>query len=161
MKVSLRWANGFAMAIVVLGSTQMVGHLIGSRALRGIGAASCAAPWPKVFSDVAGLETFASSFVLSGRDGNDRPFSLPITPELYQRLDGAYNRRNVYGAALSYGPRLPEVLWSTVFCYGFANNGPLRREFDLPAGAHDLAVTIATQTRGRDDVWVLQPPCFP
>jgi len=137
----------------------MIGHLVGSRALRGLGAASCISPWPKVFSDVNGLETFASSFELKGFDGKGHAFSVPITAELYQQLEGAYNRRNVYGAALSYGPRLPEPLWSSVFCYGFSENGPLRRELGLPEGARDVAVTIRTKTRGRNDVWVLKPEC--
>jgi len=32
--------------------------------------------------------------------------SVELTPELYRNLRGPYNRRNVYGAALSYGPVL-------------------------------------------------------
>lgn len=137
----------------------MAGYLIGSPALRGVGAASCAAPFPKVFSDVDGLETFASTFTLSGVDGAGAPFEMELTPELYGRLEGSYNRRNVYGAALSYAPRLPERLWQAVFCHAFDEGGPLRRELGVPAGAHALAMTIRTQTKGRDDVWVLQPDC--
>lgn len=159
MKNSLRRANWLALLLTLFACSQMIGHVAGSRALRGIGAASCVAPWPKVFSDVDGLETFASSFELGGVDANGMAFSMPITAELYQQLEGAYNRRNVYGAALSYGPRLPESLWTRVFCYAFAENGPLRTELGLPDGARDIAVTVRTKTKGRDDVWVLKPDC--
>lgn len=106
-----------------------------------------------------GLETFASTFTLSGVDGEGAPFALELTPELYGRLRGSYNRRNVYGAALSYAPRLPEELWQAVFCHAFDGDGPLRRELGLPDGAHALTMTIRTQTRGRDDEWELQPDC--
>jgi len=151
--------NIAAACITLLGCTQMAGYLTGSQLLRGIGAASCAAPFPKVFSDVDGLETFASEFVLRGKDGEGAPFAMTITPELYAQLEGCYNRRNVYGAALSYAPRMPEELWSAVFCYGLSEDGPLRREFGLPGGAQDLSVEIITRTRGRADVWVLAPGC--
>lgn len=152
-------ANVLAGLITLLGCTQLLGHMLSWRALRGIGAASVIAPFPKVFSDVDGLETFASVFTLTGRDGQGLPFVLELTPELYGQLAGSYNRRNVYGAALSYAPRLPEELWQGVFCYAFAADGPLRREFNLPAGATDLTMIISTRTRGRDDVWELRPEC--
>jgi hypothetical protein len=159
MPASPSKANILAIILTAIGCLQMAGHLMGSRNLRGIGAATCASPFPKVFSDVDGLETFASTFELTGQTPAGETFSMPITPELYARLDGSYNRRNVYGAALSYAPRMPEPLWSAVFCYGFSDTGPLRREFDLPPGARGLAVTVRTRTRGRDGVWVLSPPC--
>lgn len=152
-------ANLLALLITTLGCTQLLGYFTGSRALRGIGLVSVAAPLPKVFSDVDGLETFASRFTLRGVDAHGVPFELPITPEVYARLEGCYNRRNVYGAALSYAPRMPEPLWSAVFCYGLRTGGPLHREFNLPAGAHQLSVEIRTQTRGRSDVWILRPDC--
>lgn len=152
-------ANLLAVGITLLGCTQMAGYLMDSRALRGVGAASGVAPFPKVFSDVDGLETFASEFILRGEDGAGEPFALTITPELYAQLEGCYNRRNVYGAALSYAPRMPEELWSAVFCFGLGEGGPLRREFGLPDGARSLSVEIRTRTRGRADVWVLAPEC--
>ena len=157
----VRWRNCAALALLALGSIQMVGHLTGSRVLRGLGAASAMAPLPKVFSDVDELETFASEFTLSYRlaDGSRR--SLRVTPEVYGRLGGPYNRRNVYGAALSYAPRLPEPLWTAVYCYGMAPAGPLRRELGIPADAGDLSISIRTLTRGRHDQWTFAPACSP
>lgn len=152
-------ANVLALILTVVACAQMMGYLAQSRVLRGIGAASVIAPFPKVFSDVDGLETFASEFFMRGVDGSGKSFEMQITPELYQKLGGSYNRRNVYGAALSYAPRLPEELWQTVFCFGVAADGPLRREFGLPDGAEDIEVVIRTRTRGRDDQWMLRPDC--
>ena len=106
-----------------------------------------------------GLETFASEFTLSFQLSNGTKRELPITPELYQRLTGPYNRRNVYGAALAYAPRMPQPLWEAVFCYGLKPGGPLRREFGIPDEATNVSVRIATKTQGRHDTWTLQPAC--
>jgi hypothetical protein len=143
----------------LIGCVQMAGYVSGSVALRGIGAATAASPLPKVFSDVDGLETFASEFTLRYRDASGQVTEALITPELYGRVGGPYNRRNVYGAALSYAPRLPAPLWKAVYCYGLAPEGPLRTELGLTSDATELSVTIRTRTRGRYDVWTLEPAC--
>ena len=146
-----------AGVLLLVALSQMAGDALGIRWLRGLGAATVAAPLPKVFSDVAGLETFASRFDLevTTPEGTD---VREITPELYGRLGGPYNRRNVYGAALSYAPRLPPVLWEGVYCYGFAADGPLREEL-LPEDAGSVKIHIVTRTAGRDDRWTLEPDC--
>lgn len=152
------WQDWGAALLLLLGLSQMAGDALGLRWLRGLGAASVAAPLPKVFSDVSGLETFASDFLLEAETPRG-VLHVPITPHLYARVEGPYNRRNVYGAALSYAPRLPGELWKPVYCYGLAPNGPLRRELGLPADATAIRVHIATRTRGRDDRWTLEPGC--
>ncbi len=158
--MTLQAANRAALALATLGCLQMLGGALGLAPLRGLAAAWGFAPYPKVFSDVKGLETFASRFTLEWEE-QGKPFSLEITPELYSRLRGPYNRRNVYGAALSYAPRLPEAQWQAVFCYGLAPEGPLRRELGIPARAQKLRVQISTKTRGRSDAWTLRAPCLP
>ncbi|MBL9189177.1 MAG: hypothetical protein JNK23_16970 [Opitutaceae bacterium] len=152
-------ANLAALVLTAFACLPVIGYVAGSRVLRGLGAASAMAPLPKVFSDVDGLETFASEFTLHWRDSRGGAQTLPITPELYARLAGAYNRRNVYGAALSYAPRMPEAIWQAVFCFAFAPTGPLRREFGLPEDATDFAVEIRTKTKDRADRWLLRPTC--
>lgn len=156
---ALRRRNLVALVICVVGCAQMAGYLSGSVALRGIGAATAASPLPKVFSDVDGLETFASQFTLRYRQSDGTLIETAITPELYGRLAGPYNRRNVYGAALSYAPRLPRELWEPVFCYGLRPEGPLRAELGLVSGVSDISVRIRTRTRGRNDAWTLEPSC--
>jgi hypothetical protein len=157
----LRWRNRVGLALGLIGCLQMAGYISGSVALRGIGAATAMSPLPKVFSDVDGLETFASEFTLHYRDASGTVTETLITPELYGRLGGPYNRRNVYGAALSYAPRLPAALWEAVYCHGLAPEGALRSELGLGAGVTDVSVTIRTRTRGRNDVWTLEPACKP
>jgi hypothetical protein len=137
----------------------MIGYVTGSRALRGVGAASAISPLPKVFSDVDGLETFASEFTLSYHRADGTRDSVRITPELYGRLGGPYNRRNVYGAALSYAPRLPEPLWTAVYCYGMGLNGPLRQELGFRPDDREFSIRIRTLSGGRSDAWTFEPDC--
>src|SRR5919106_1088490 len=96
-----RIAAGFLLAI---GSLSMLGNAVGSDALKGIGAMICASPAPKVFSAVKGLETYSTKFRIEWIDHEGGPRSVLLTPELYARLSGPYNRRNVYGAVLAFGP---------------------------------------------------------
>ncbi len=156
---SLVWRNRAGLALFVLALVQIVGDVAGWRPLVGLGAAWGISPRPKVFSDVDGLEPFSSTFAFVWRDENGEAKRMEITPEVYSRLAGPYNRRNVYGAALSYAPRLPEELWRPVYCYGLASDGPLRRELRLPERTDGLATEIVTRTRGRNDRWLLRPSC--
>lgn len=157
--VSLRRFNLAALFVGVLSLTHLAGRLFSVPALVGLGSASGFSPAPKVFSDVNGLETFASNFIMRITRADGSVVDLPITPVLYARLSGPYNRRNVYGAALSYAPRMPEALWKTVFCYGLREGGPLREELGLPDDATSVTVEIRTKTRGRNDTWTLSPAC--
>ena len=155
----VRWRNYAAAALGVIGCLQMLGYVTDSRLLRGIGAATAASPLPKVFSDVDGLETFASEFTIRYRDARGTTSETRITPQMYGQLAGPYNRRNVYGAALSYAPRLPRPLWESVYCYGLGRQGPLRSELGLGPDAREISVTIRTMTRSRSDTWTLEPAC--
>ncbi len=154
----MRRRNRAAVLIGVVGSLQMVGYITGSATLRGLGAATTIAPFTKVFSDVDGFEPFASEFTIRYRDAGGMFVETGITPAMVSRFDGPYNRRNVYGAAFSYAPRLPVSLWQPVLCHGLVSTGSVRSELGL-ADATEISVTIRTNTRGRHDVWRLEPRC--
>ncbi len=149
--------NLAALALGLFASISMLGDLLHVPALKAIGLASVVAPCPKVFCDTKGLEAFASEFFLRF-ETNGVTTQLKLTPELYAKLDGPYHRRNVYGAALSFAPRLPEPLWQAVFAYALGPQGPMRVELGLPAKATNVTVLIHTRTRGRADVWELASP---
>jgi hypothetical protein len=152
---ALTWRDAAAVVLLLLGLTQMTGDLLGNRALKGIGAASATAPCPKVFCDVNGLEGFASTFTLQLETNSGHAGEVEITPEIYSRLHGPYNRRNAYGAAMSFAPKLPPDLWQSVYDYGWRENGPLRAELDVPNDIWSVTTIIRTQTRGRHEVWKL------
>jgi hypothetical protein len=122
--------------LLVLGLLQMAGDVCILPVLRGIGAATVASPAPKVFSDVRGLETYYSLFFLEWQDQHGQAQSLALTPEVYARLAWSYNRRNVYGAALAYGPLLvtdprTRPMFQSVLSYALCGDTPLLKELGV------------------------------
>jgi hypothetical protein len=153
-----RVRHALAWTLGAVGLLQMAGDVLNNRVLRGLGAATAVAPFPKVFCDLNGMEPFASTFTLLAETEDGRTTELEITPEVYAKLGGPYNLRNAYGAALSYAPRLPEALWQAVADHGLREDGPLQRELELPENVKRWGIVIATRTRGRNDVWRLDLP---
>ncbi|HEY3305277.1 MAG TPA: hypothetical protein VGL70_17270, partial [Candidatus Binatia bacterium] len=84
-----------AALLLLLGLAQMAGDLAGLTALKGIAAATGASPAPKVFSAVKGLETYSTRFFIQWNDPAGAVLSVQLTPNMYARLRGPYNRRNV------------------------------------------------------------------
>lgn len=85
----------------------MTGDLLDVRAIKAIGAATGASPAPKVFTAHKGFETYSSQFFVRWTDkatGEEK--ALRLTPAIYRGVGGPYNRRNAYGAVLSYAPVL-------------------------------------------------------
>jgi hypothetical protein len=119
------WAAGL---LVTLGLMQSIGWILGVPAIRGLGTATAASPLPLVFSHFRGLETYSSDFRVEVVTDTGETVSEPLTPVAYSRLDGPYNRRNVYGAVAAYGIRLTEgnepSLVRAVLEHGFCR-GPL------------------------------------
>jgi hypothetical protein len=120
--------------LLVLGLAQMVGVLVRWPALRALAAATGASPAPRVFTSVDGLETFSTAFFIDVDDGARTSF--PITPALYARLRGPYNRRNVYGALLAFGPVLatsPRTapMFRSMLQRSLCGDRPLLRELGL------------------------------
>jgi len=152
--------NIIACLLLGIGSLQMAGYLTGSRILRGAGLASGISPLPKVFCEADGYEAFAASFSLSGiRDG--RPWSMALTPEIYSRLHGPYNRRNVYGASLAFAPRLPQELRENLFTLSLAPNSALRTELGIPGGITGLKVIVTPRDGEKHGPWTYEIPISP
>ena len=126
--------------LALLGFAQMAGDIFCSPTLKSIAAATAASPAPKVFSAVNGLETFSTRFFVEWSDATGAYHSVELTPERYAHLRGPYNRRNVYGAVLAYGPVLESdthtaSLFNEVSTYALCGNAPLLHELGIPAEA--------------------------
>lgn len=116
--------------LVALGSLQMAGDLMEIPALKGLGLATVASPAPKVFTAQKGFETYANKFFIEYINNEGNQASIEITPKIYQRLKGPYNRKNIFGAATSYGPVLiqnpkTEPMLTSVLKYAFCGDAPL------------------------------------
>lgn len=144
--------------VVIIGLLQIIGYVTKIQSIRNLGIVTCASPLPIVFTEVKGVETFASDFYLRWTDDNSKEREVKITPALYSKFKGAYNRRNIYGAAISYGPVLPEEIWKQVLQYGLCND-ILSSELGVNIDKESFSVYIKTRTEGRDDEWILKTNC--
>jgi hypothetical protein len=166
VKLRLR-ACGFAV-LVVLGFAQMAGDLLHLPALKGIAAGTAASPAPRVFSAVRGLETYSTRFFLEWTSREGTPQSIELTPERYAKLRGPYNRRNIYGAVLAYGPVLvsdarTRPLFEAVAAYGLCGRAPLLDELGVPHEAASGSLHLRLQVRPGANTsglsLLLEPPC--
>lgn len=154
--------------LALVGFAQMAGDIFHIPALKGIAAATGASPASKVFSAVRGLETFSTRFFIEWVDTSSTPHSVEITPERYARLRGPYNRRNVYGAVLAYGPVLESdprtrPMYEAVSRYALCGQAPLLSELGIPAEAANGSLRIRLETQSRvvpsDLPLILRPSC--
>jgi len=160
--------NRAAIFLLVMGLLQMAGDVFHFASLKAIGATIGASPAPKVFSSVRGLETFSTRFFVEWNDSTGAAHSVEITPKRYAHLRGPYNRRNVYGAVLAYGPVLASdertrPMFDSVARYAVCGEGPLLRELRIDARDATGPVRIRLQPREGSETGslplVLVPPC--
>jgi hypothetical protein len=140
------------VALLGIGLLQMTGDLLHVPALKGIGAATAASPAPKVFSSVRGLETFSTRFFIEWTDAAGQFHSVEITPERARGLRGPYNRRNVYGAVLAYGPVMQSdaslrPMFDAVLHYALCGDAPLLRELGIGTTNIQGRLRIRLETR--------------
>ena len=147
-------SNKLAIVVLAIGMTQMVGYICGSKVLRGIGLASGVAPFPKVFSEADGYEAFAANFVLVGTEADGSEWRCELDPEAYSRIEGPYNRRNVYGATLAFAPRLPEDLRKSLISGALAPGSLMREEMDVPTSVEDLKIVVTPRDGEAEGPWV-------
>ncbi len=146
---------------MVIGFSAMASQLPGLAPMRGLALATQFAPYPKVFCQATAIdsgekfETFAATFTLCYQRADGHREELKITPEIYSRLLGPYNRRNVYGAVLAYGPALPAEWRHKTLSYALTNPGLLPTELGLPNDAHDFYVQIRSRSAGSTVTWQL------
>ncbi len=142
--------------LVALGLLQIAGDLAHVRSIKAIAAASLASPAPRVFSSVAGLETYSTRFELAWADRQGKGRRLEITPELNARLLGPYMRQRVYGSALAFGPVLEHdpatrPMLESVLAHALGGNAPLLRELGVdPSSVQGVVRVVYTPREGSD-----------
>jgi len=156
-----------AIVLLVIGLSQMAADVFHLPALKAV-AATAASPAPKVFSSVRGLETYSTRFFVDWTDWTGQLHSVEITPHTAAGLRGPYNRRNVYGTVLSYGPIMqsdPRVrpMFESVSRYAFCGNAPLLRELGIDpanvAGRPRVRLELRPGSRTGDLPLSVEPSC--
>jgi hypothetical protein len=155
-------------ALLALGLLQMAGDLLHFPALKGLAAASAASPAPKVFSSVRGLETYSTRFFIEWTDTTGEFHSTEITPERARGLRGPYNRRNVYGAVLAYGPVMQsdiglQPMFESVSRYALCGEAPLLHELGIDTKSMRAMPRLRLEARPGSQTGDLplsfDPPC--
>jgi hypothetical protein len=141
-----------AAALIAIGCVQMMGDVIGRSDIRAAGAATHASPAPKVFTAQNGFETFSSRFFIEWTDAHGTRQALELTPRVYRQVKGPYNRRNAYGAALSYAPvlasnRHTRPMLDSVMQYAFCGDAPLLGELGLGRERPTYTIGVRLQPR--------------
>lgn len=126
------------VSLVSIGCITMVGDLLGVEKLKGLGLATHASPAPKVFTTQQGFETFSPQFHLSWANESGDRDQLTLSRDVYNNLNGPYNRRNAYGAAISYAPVLAanentKAMLASVSRYAFCRENNLIHELTTDA----------------------------
>lgn len=146
--------------VILVGSVQIIGYIVQSKTIRGLGIATGTSPLPIVFTEVRGVETFANDFFILYNDSTGKEECIKITPAFYSRMKGPYNRRNIYGAAISYGPVLDTNLVGAVLDFGLCRQ-VLLEEMRMPRNGSNYRILIRSRTAGRNDSWTLTRSCTP
>ncbi len=94
------------------------------------------APAMKVFTAHRGYETYSAAFALELRFANGETAAIRLDPESYAGLRGPYNRRNVYGALIAYGPLLvanpaTRPMWREMAANAFCGESPIFAELGI------------------------------
>lgn len=125
-----------AALLLCIGLAQMIGAVLDIAPLKGLAAGSAASPAPKVFTSVKGMETFSTRFTLHWVNGAGKRQQQVVTHDVYPGLLGPYNRRNVWGAILAYGPFLAtepmtKDMFDAIMQNGLCGQAPVLRELGL------------------------------
>lgn len=139
--------------LLVVGCMQMVGDVFKVTAVKAFALALQASPAPKVFTAQEGFETYSSEFYLEWKDLAGIAHVLQITPkEYYNGIVGPYNRRNAYGAALSYGPVLyanekTRPMFESITKYALCQKAPILHELGIDPASVKGPVTVRLKPR--------------
>ena len=133
--------------LVLVGSVRALADVGGFPEVSAFFSLFNVSPAMKVFTAHKGYETFSPTFMLDFHGRESETVSVELTPELYRKLEGPYNRRNVYGAVISYGPVLVSNLktanlFHSVARYSFCKPGKLIEELSITVPDDFSGVTI-------------------
>jgi hypothetical protein len=146
--------------LVLVGLLQIIGHATRVKAIKGLGAVSTASPLPLVFTAVKGLETYTLEFKLEYTIQDHQTKVLDITPEVYSKFNGPYNRRNIYGAAFAYAPILPDTLRNAVFHNAFCGTCFLKNDLGISGTLQNVNIYIYSKTERKKAPWIYQVTCL-
>ena len=150
------------LVLLIVGLLQPAGYILKSPTISGVAFATASSPLPLVFTTYNQIETFSTDFTLKGELSNGSIIIRNINKELYDRIDGPYNRRNVFGVVFSHGPffNTEELikLRQRVLYYAICLDG-----IKLDLGSHavrKVEIKVRSKARGFENKqWIMTIEC--
>lgn len=134
--------RAFWYVLVIWGTLNSTAFIAHNDSVKEIGFVTVSSPLPLVFSAFNGYETFATSFNLTITYQNNTIITKSLDANIYNKMTGAYNRRNVYGAIFSHGPFFDKSnlirIRQTVLNYAVCSPGIIAQEFGLITHNNDV-----------------------
>ena len=90
-----------------------------------------ASPLPLAFSDCGSLQNFADGFHLDIVTTDGTRVRADADAAIYAALPGPYERRVIYGSALSLAPVVPTPLFLAILRHGLCDAGPIAAALGL------------------------------
>lgn len=140
-------AVGLAL-LTGLGLASVAGTLIAPMAPRlgaavaGVGRISLVSPFPKVFCAVGDTEPWTWRHVLTLTWADGRTAVVPLDRAAARRAPGPYAYRNATGAAVAYGPWLPEDTVRAALTWTACADPDLLPTLGLPATPRPVRVRV-------------------
>jgi hypothetical protein len=115
-----------------------------------------------------GLETYSAVYFIEWSDASGKAHSVRLTPELNENFQGPYNRRNIYGAALAFGPVLAanpkaKPMLMQVLRKALCGDAPILRELGIDTSGlvQPVRIRYEPKVNQMNLPLVLEAPCVP
>lgn len=147
----------FAGILIFFATVKVIANIAGWKDVSSLATMTNLAPAMKVFTAHEGYETYSGKFIIEAvyKDGSSE--KQQITSKQYANLQGPYNRRNVYGALIAYGPILntnPQTkpMYDAMSYYAFCQEPSILQELDFKKDMQiqRAVITYDNQKQNRD-----------
>lgn len=150
-------------ALVIWGMLNSSFFLVHYDGFREIGFTTASSPLPLVFSAFNGHETYSTGFNVTVTYANGTKIHAPLDADLYNKMHGSYNRRNVYGAVFTHGPffdrdNLIKIRQNILF-NAVCNPGTLVNEFEFSGDVKNMHVDVYARAEQNKHVGELDISC--
>ncbi len=137
-----------AVLLSFLACIKVVADLFQHEELSAVAAVANVSPAMKVFTAHQGYETYSAKFKLTMLYADGTEFEAILDSERYAGLAGPYNRRNVYGALIAYGPVLYKKtathdMWVEMTRRAFCQRKTVMSELNFPIQTAVTKVTVS------------------
>lgn len=152
------------MFLVILGSLSTFAYIKDDDLIRGAAFSTAASPLPLVFTAYNNVETFSLSFDVNFVTKNDSQLHVTMDKEMYNKIQGPYNRRNIFGATLCYGPFFdkPNMIQmrQQILHWGVCQPGNLIKEFGITDEIKEATFLVRSKTKGnKGKHWKMHVNC--